>query len=160
VNYDENTGTSMACPHVSGVAGLIWSHFDAAKSAQVIRDTLTSTALDLGAPGRDDEFGFGMVRACNAAQALGVSGLSCFDTSSCVDDADCNDGNFCNGLETCNVGTRFCQAGTGPCTDDESCNEDADTCVAKCAEQGDSCQDSTDCCSGNCASFFGSQACK
>ncbi len=68
-------GTSMATPHVSGVAALVWSQ-DVTCSNQEIRDVLTSTAEDLGAPGRDNAYGFGLVRARAAADALlcGTSG--------------------------------------------------------------------------------------
>jgi serine protease len=79
-NYGSKDGTSMATPHVSGVAGLVWS-YDSTKSAKEIRDILTSTALDLGSEGRDDEYGHGLVQACNAAKALGAEGLSCFEAT-------------------------------------------------------------------------------
>jgi serine protease len=75
-NYDAKDGTSMATPHVAGVAGLVWS-YDSTKSAQDIRNVLTATALDLGTAGRDNAYGFGLVHACDAAQALGATGLSC-----------------------------------------------------------------------------------
>lgn len=62
-------GTSMATPHVSGVAAIVWSAKPTATNQQV-RDALTSTALDLEAAGRDNNTGFGLVQAFNAAEAL------------------------------------------------------------------------------------------
>ena len=62
-------GTSMATPHVSGVAAIVWSAKSTATNQQV-RDALTSTALDLGAAGRDNDYGHGLVRAFNATEAL------------------------------------------------------------------------------------------
>ncbi|TWI14410.1 S8 family serine peptidase [Aerolutibacter ruishenii] len=62
-------GTSMATPHVAGVAALVWSAKPGATSQQV-RDALTSTARDLGTPGRDVEFGYGLVQAFDAAEKL------------------------------------------------------------------------------------------
>ncbi len=62
-------GTSMATPHVSGVAALVWSAKPTATNQQV-RDALTSTALDLGTAGRDTSFGYGLVQAFEAADAL------------------------------------------------------------------------------------------
>jgi serine protease len=63
--YEAWDGTSMATPHVSAVAALIWSCHPT-KTNQQIRNALTNTALDKGAPGRDNSYGFGIVRAKNA----------------------------------------------------------------------------------------------
>ena len=45
----------------------------------------------------------------------------------CGIDEDCDDALFCNGPESCVGG--LCQAGNVPCTEDETCDEDTDTCV-------------------------------
>jgi len=55
-------GTSMATPHVSGAAALIWSKYPNATAAQV-REALDLGAEDLGAPNRDNFYGYGLVRA-------------------------------------------------------------------------------------------------
>ena len=60
--YGYKSGTSMAAPHVSGVAALIWSYFPN-KTAQEIRQVLEASAEDLGPRGRDNDFGYGLVRA-------------------------------------------------------------------------------------------------
>ncbi len=62
-------GTSMATPHVSGAAAVVWSANPAATNAQV-RDALYSTALDLGAAGRDNSYGNGLVQTFAATEAL------------------------------------------------------------------------------------------
>lgn len=62
-------GTSMASPHAAGVAALVWSAKPTATNTEV-RNALTSTAEDLGTAGRDTSFGFGLVRASAAANAL------------------------------------------------------------------------------------------
>jgi len=49
-------GTSMACPHVSGVAALVWSRFPELTNVE-LRNVLTASAEDLGVPGRDTDFG-------------------------------------------------------------------------------------------------------
>jgi len=67
--YAYMDGTSMATPHVSGVAALVWSANPAATNAAV-RSALESTALDLGAAGRDNNFGYGLVQAFDATEAL------------------------------------------------------------------------------------------
>lgn len=63
-------GTSMATPHVSGLAGLIASIHTGWTGAQIIQRIL-DTADDIGpAPGRDDETGHGRI---NAARAINGS---------------------------------------------------------------------------------------
>ena len=72
-NYAYYDGTSMATPHVSGVAALVWSHNPDWTNAQ-IRQALQSTAQDLGASGRDNAYGYGLVQAKAALDALGGGG--------------------------------------------------------------------------------------
>lgn len=70
--YDLFSGTSMATPHVSGAAALALasgSIEDTNLNGRVndeVRDRLAATAIDLGAPGRDRSFGFGLVNASTA----------------------------------------------------------------------------------------------
>ena len=71
--YEAWDGTSMATPHVSAVAALVWSHNIAKTNAQV-RDALNKTAKDLGAAGRDTSFGFGLVKATRANACLNGTG--------------------------------------------------------------------------------------
>jgi subtilisin family serine protease len=61
-SYGLKSGTSMATPHVVGVAALVWSYHPDC-SAQALRQALDLSALDLGSPGRDPLFGFGLVQA-------------------------------------------------------------------------------------------------
>jgi len=61
-SYAYFDGTSMATPHVSAVAALVWSYFPTCTGEQ-IRQSLNKSALDLGVAGRDVKFGFGLVRA-------------------------------------------------------------------------------------------------
>jgi subtilisin family serine protease len=67
--YAAYDGTSMATPHVSGAAALIWSGFPTATNSEV-RQALTSTAEDLGDPGRDNAYGYGLVQAADALIVL------------------------------------------------------------------------------------------
>ena len=67
--YAEYSGTSMATPHVSAVAALVWSKHPGCTAAQ-LRDSLNKSALDLGASGRDDQFGFGLVQAKAAHERI------------------------------------------------------------------------------------------
>jgi subtilisin family serine protease len=61
-NYAYYDGTSMATPHVSAVAALVWSYFPSCTGAQM-RTSLDLSAKDLGAAGRDTKFGYGLVQA-------------------------------------------------------------------------------------------------
>ena len=71
--YEAWDGTSMATPHVVGVAALLWSAHPTASNQQ-IRDVMAATAQDLGAAGRDNSFGFGLVQAKAALDALNGGG--------------------------------------------------------------------------------------
>jgi len=62
-------GTSMATPHVSGVAALVYSL--GVTSPDDIRNILQSTAIDLGDPGWDEYYGYGLINAYAAVQAAG-----------------------------------------------------------------------------------------
>jgi serine protease len=68
-NYAMFNGTSMASPHVAGVAAIVWSH-DATWSNQQIRDALAATAEDLGPDGRDNAYGYGLIKAKAALDSL------------------------------------------------------------------------------------------
>ncbi|BDF95200.1 S8 family serine peptidase [Pseudoalteromonas sp. KAN5] len=81
--YKSISGTSMATPHVSGVAALVWSYFPNCSNQQ-IRDALNVTAQDKGTPGRDTSYGFGIVKAKDAYDYLAQS--ECGDGSG-VDNA-------------------------------------------------------------------------
>lgn len=59
-SYGSKSGTSMAAPHVSGVAALIWSAMPGLTNEQV-RDILRNSAEDVGLSA--DKQGYGMVRA-------------------------------------------------------------------------------------------------
>lgn len=58
--YDHRSGTSMAAPHVSALAGLLASQ---GRSPKAIRDRILRTALDLGPAGHDPYYGKGRIRA-------------------------------------------------------------------------------------------------
>ncbi|TVQ56417.1 MAG: hypothetical protein EA377_02220 [Phycisphaerales bacterium] len=90
-------GTSAASPYAAAVAALILSanpNLSADQVEQIMRDT----AMDLGTPGHNPEFGYGLVRADTALQLMhsceGYCGSSnplgnCWCDSSCVNFGDC-----------------------------------------------------------------------
>jgi thermitase len=65
-DYTTLSGTSMATPHVAGVAAIIWDKYPTA-TASTIRSKLDASVDDLGAAGRDASFGFGRVNLQKAA---------------------------------------------------------------------------------------------
>ncbi len=66
--YKSMSGTSMACPHVAGVAGLVFSENPYLSNVDV-RNILCDTAIDLGSYGQDTAFGYGKVNAEGAVLA-------------------------------------------------------------------------------------------
>jgi subtilisin family serine protease len=64
-DYAALSGTSMACPHVSAFASLIRSVSPGMKNSEVMR-LIRETATDLGRPGKDPEYGYGLINV-NAA---------------------------------------------------------------------------------------------
>ncbi|HET7437280.1 MAG TPA: S8 family serine peptidase [Thermoanaerobaculia bacterium] len=71
-DYAILSGTSMASPYATGAAALIWSLAPYA-TPDAVRTALTSTAVDLGANGRDNVYGAGLVDALAAAKQLNPS---------------------------------------------------------------------------------------
>ncbi|NVJ65206.1 MAG: S8 family serine peptidase [Gammaproteobacteria bacterium] len=68
-DWEYYNGTSMATPHVSAVAALVWSHHTGC-SATEVRDALNASALDLDTAGRDVKTGYGLVQAKAAVDYL------------------------------------------------------------------------------------------
>jgi subtilisin family serine protease len=105
--YEAWDGTSMATPHVSGVAALVWSKHAQCTNFE-IREALQATALDLGDSGRDNAYGFGLVQA-QAADNYLVDNLC---------GGGDNGGSTCEGPGTSPVGA--------------SCTDDSECCSNKC----------------------------
>jgi serine protease len=64
-------GTSMATPHVSGVAAMLMQQ--GIKDPAAIEAALETFAVDLGPVGRDDKFGYGLVDARAVLRGLGLA---------------------------------------------------------------------------------------
>ncbi len=63
--YSGKEGTSQATPQVAALAALLFAK-GSVTTAQQALDRLTSTALDLGVPGRDPEYGYGVIQPLKA----------------------------------------------------------------------------------------------
>ncbi len=72
--YAALSGTSMAAPHVAGVIALMKSLYPTLSTAEFNAALLAGDLTDdLGSPGRDDQYGYGLINATKAiltAQAL------------------------------------------------------------------------------------------
>lgn len=85
-------GTSYAAPHAAGTAALVWQMFPHFTTDQV-RQTLLGTAIDLGAPGVDAVYGYGLLSAARA-----VRGPGRFDWGDFVVDQPGGYSNWYNGI--------------------------------------------------------------
>jgi serine protease len=65
------TGTSQATPHVSGLAAMLMQQ--GVGSPAAVEAALEQVAIDLGPPGRDPTFGYGLVSARAALRGLGLA---------------------------------------------------------------------------------------
>lgn len=81
-------GTSMAAPHVAGVAALVWSHFQECTNDE-IRTVLKQTALPLGP---SNSYGAGVVQAKAAYDYLTQNGCAGSGDTGGGDDGDTGGG--------------------------------------------------------------------
>lgn len=76
--YTIKSGTSMATPHVSGVVLLLWSKYPYCTNTD-IRNAIEISAKDLGAAGRDNRYGNGLVNYWSAN--MHMTSLLCANSS-------------------------------------------------------------------------------
>ncbi|MBN5406989.1 autotransporter outer membrane beta-barrel domain-containing protein [Serratia marcescens] len=69
--YAKYSGTSMAAPHVAGSVAVLMERFPYLNGAQVA-DVLKTTATDMGAPGIDALYGWGMINLGKAINGPGM----------------------------------------------------------------------------------------
>jgi len=71
LNYIGYVGTSMATPHVAGVAAMLMQQ--GIKDPAAIEAALEKFATDLGDAGRDNTFGYGLIEARDTMRGLGLA---------------------------------------------------------------------------------------
>ncbi|MGO1892562.1 MAG: S8 family serine peptidase, partial [Luteimonas sp.] len=69
-DYWRASGTSFAAPQVSGAAALVWEAFPWFDN-DLVRQTILGTATDLGDPGVDEIFGYGLLNVGDAVKGPG-----------------------------------------------------------------------------------------
>ena len=96
-SYAYVSGTSFAAPHVAGAMALLLSANPSLTPEQV-EVALRQSALDLGAPGPDNDYGHGLIDVAAAHDAAGGAppcvdgdGDGYFDAAGCGTPVDCDD---------------------------------------------------------------------
>lgn len=84
--YATMSGTSMATPHVAGLAALIWSQ-NSDWTNQEVRAQIWNTAQDLGSSGWDNQFGYGRIDAAIAMSSLQTTSTLDTNTETLASDA-------------------------------------------------------------------------
>jgi serine protease len=69
--YQYLQGTSMATPHVAGLAALLYQQ--GITNPAAIEAAIERFATDLGGPGRDNEYGYGLVNPRATLRGLGLA---------------------------------------------------------------------------------------
>lgn len=155
-SYGYKSGTSMSTPHVAGALAAAWSVYPTA-SAQEVRACLYSSALDLGATGRDNYYGHGLVQLPALITCIGA-------TQSTPGDGQCTGNENC---ETVPQDCGACSCGDGQCTASESCSScpgdcgDCPACNDGTCDAGEDCSscssDCGACCDASCDSCVAGQ---
>jgi subtilisin family serine protease len=70
--HDLQSGTSFAAAHVSGIVALMLQ-MNPRLTTRGARKALIDSAIDLGPPGRDDQFGAGLANTSGALKLVGVA---------------------------------------------------------------------------------------
>ena len=125
------SGTSMSCPTVAGLAALVLQ-LDPTLTPAEVRQIIRDGAIDMGAPGFDRAYGYGRIDVLNTLALVGPQ---------CTVNGDCDDGTSCT--------NDTCVSGSCVFTDNGSC---------ECVVDGD-CDDGNGCTSDTCSAGTCSNAC-
>ena len=167
-------GTSMASPHVAGLAALLLSADPTLTPAEV-RQAIRDGAVDLGATGFDTVYGHGRIDAVNSLALLGpgcTTNADCDDADACTTDVctagscsntpiNCDDGDACT-IDSCSSGVCFHDPVN--CNDGDACTTDSCDPLSGCVNDpislccgNGTCENGEDCntCSADCFSGGG-----
>lgn len=111
-SYGSSSGTSFATPLVAGLCGLIFSRNPGLSPAEV-ENILRASALDLGAGGVDDNFGYGLIRAGSALAMTTSATRTTHWATSVPDNAAWTNESYAAGAQTCDdCNSSACQYST------------------------------------------------
>lgn len=71
-SYGYMSGTSMATPHVAGLAALIWT-MEPGLTPDQVRQAIRDSSVDLGSPGWDQFYGYGRINGWQALERYSIN---------------------------------------------------------------------------------------
>lgn len=156
----EMSGTSMASPHVAGLAALILD-MDPTLTPEDVRQIIREGATDMGPTGFDRGYGYGRIDVLNSLALIGPqcqTNGDCDDSDPCTTDIctsgvcsndpkDCDDSNPCT-TDYCSDGT--CFSDPIKCDDGDLCTTDSCDPITGCEYTQIDCNPGEVCINGDC----------
>ncbi|MCJ7507851.1 MAG: S8 family serine peptidase [candidate division Zixibacteria bacterium] len=107
--YKVLSGTSMAAPFVAGAVAIL-REYNPDATVEQIKDALIRSAVDLGTPGEDNDYGYGLINIQKALEYIVPPSTPCVYLDSIITEEKSMDSVVCG--DTVKIGVNLKNAGT------------------------------------------------